>query len=224
MLRRCREKEGKKRAREGGRQGEQSEPARKQRRQSVAVEEGEAGETRADAEADADVDADVEQQRRQRQDESESVVEQVQLVPEWRLRATLLCMPLVPLSFIAYAWLVEFHTPIPYPVISLFFAGFSSIWVYSATLSYIIDSSVGMASSAVSLNALFRGVAAFAASEVAQPLLDTVGNGVLYSIWTGLLIAALLTVGGICWRGKEWRERAERRRRRRRRSDEGQER
>lgn len=136
---------------------------------------------------------------------------EVEMVPEWRLRATLLCMPFVPLSFLAYAWTVEERVPVYWPVIVLFCAGFSSIWVYSATLSYIIDSSTGMASSAVSLNALFRGAAAFIASEVAQPILDSVGNGVLYSIWAGLLAISVGTIAGICWKGKGWRENAVRR-------------
>lgn len=79
-------------------------------------------------------------------------------IPEWRLRATLAAMPLIPASFIAYAWTVDKAVPIYGPCIVLFMAGFSSIWLYSCTLSYIVDSSVGMASSAVSCNSAARGI------------------------------------------------------------------
>ena len=42
------------------------------------------------------------------------------------------------------------------------------LWVYSATLAYIVDSNVGRATSAVAVNSLARGLFAFVASESAQ--------------------------------------------------------
>lgn len=65
-----------------------------------------------------------------------------------------------------------------------------------------------MASSAVSCNSLFRGIIAFVSSEVAEPLLNSIGNGWLYTIWTIILICALFCLLVTCWKGNEWKERA----------------
>lgn len=128
------------------------------------------------------------------------------LVPEARIRATFVAMPLLPLAYLAYGWTVQYQVPVYGPCIVMFFAGLSVIWLYSPNLTYIVDSSVGMASSAVSCNSAARGIAGFVATQTAQPLLDSIGNGPLYSIWTGLLIMAELALLIVWKRGRRWRE------------------
>ncbi|KAK9895179.1 MFS general substrate transporter [Cystobasidium minutum MCA 4210] len=129
-------------------------------------------------------------------------------VPEHRLRATLAPMPLIPLALIAYAWTVQEHVPIYGPVISLFLAGVSAVWVYSCVLAYIVDSATGMASTAVSCNSLFRGVTGFVASQAGEPILTSVGNGPLYTGWAILMLLAEVSLILVCFKGQQWRERA----------------
>ena len=66
-----------------------------------------------------------------------------------------------------------------------------------------------MASSAVSVNSMSRGIFGFIASEVAEPLLTSIGNGWLYTIWTFLNIFALGMIVIVCFKGRRWRERAD---------------
>lgn len=128
------------------------------------------------------------------------------LVPEARIRATLIAMPLLPLAYMAYAWTVEYKVAVYWPCIVLFLGGVAIIWIYSVSLTYIVDSSTGMASSAVSCNSAARGIGGFVATQSAQPLLNAIGNGPLYSIWTGLLIIAELALLIVWKKGRRWRE------------------
>ena len=134
-------------------------------------------------------------------------------------------MPLLPLSSVAYAWLVEFKVHVAAVCVALFFAGFLSVsvytlsislspkliriahsWIYSSTLAYVVDANVGRSSTAVACNSCFRGSLGFVAAEIAVPLQNSIGDGGLYTVWGGLLVLA----SGLIWllirKGKEWRE------------------
>lgn len=104
--------------------------------------------------------------------------------------------------------------------------GCFSSCIYSSTLAYIVDANVGRSSSAVATNSAFRGLFAFIASEVAVPLQvrftassifngllttiqDTIGDGGLYSVWTGLAILAELLILLVWWKGGAWRQKWE---------------
>ncbi|KAJ8690654.1 hypothetical protein PTI98_012064 [Pleurotus ostreatus] len=52
----------------------------------------------------------------------------------------------------------------------LFLNGFFSIWIYASTLAYIVDANNGRSSTAMASNSAFRGISAFAATEIAVPL------------------------------------------------------
>lgn len=81
-------------------------------------------------------------------------------------------------------------------------------WIYSTTLAYIVDANVGRSGTAVATNSAFRGLSAFVAAEVAVPIQDAIGDGGLYSIWTGLMVFAELLILLVIWKGKYWREKA----------------
>lgn len=130
--------------------------------------------------------------------------------PEARIMSVRLPMLLCPFTFIGYAWSAHYHTHIAIPIVCLVLLGFSLFWIYSSTLSYVVDSNTGRSSGAVACNSAIRGLFAFIASEVAGPLQDAVGDGPLYTGWAVLLIfgqLALLTVGykGKAWRDPDWR-------------------
>lgn len=107
------------------------------------------------------------------------------------------------------AWTTDKTVPIYGPVIALFISGVGVVWVYSCVLAYIVDSAIGMASTAISCNSLFRGVTAFVASEVAEPILSSVGNGPLYTGWAVLLVLAEAALIAACFRGQRWKEKSE---------------
>lgn len=63
-----------------------------------------------------------------------------------------------------------------------------------------------MASSAVSCNSAFRGISGFVASQSGEPLLTAIGNGLLYTIWSIILLFACLSLVMVAWKGEGWRE------------------
>jgi hypothetical protein len=150
--------------------------------------------------------------------------------PETRLASTKGALLFFPLPVIAYGWLAQEHIHVASICVALFFAGFFSMcvahsslptccadllfvrsWIYASTLAYIVDANTGRSASAVATNSLFRGVMACIFSELAVPLQTALGDGGLYSLWTGLviLLEALLLL--VLYRGGRWRERAEER-------------
>ncbi|EPQ54769.1 MFS general substrate transporter [Gloeophyllum trabeum ATCC 11539] len=128
---------------------------------------------------------------------------------EMRLESTKATMVILPLAVVAYGWLVEKHVHIAAVCIALFFCGFSSIWMYSSTLAYIVDANVGRSSTAVACNSMFRGVFAFVATEVAVPLDNAIGEGGFYSLWAGLMLVTEVLLLLVWWKGGQWRESAE---------------
>ncbi|TDL23222.1 MFS general substrate transporter [Rickenella mellea] len=130
--------------------------------------------------------------------------------PEMRLESAKYAMPFLPLSCVAYAWLCQEKVHVAAVCVSLFLAGFFTIWIYSSTLAYIVDANTGRSSTAIATNSSFRGIAGFVAAEVAAPLQDSIGDGGLYTIWAGLLVITELLILLVIWKGEKWREHANR--------------
>ncbi|KZT53351.1 MFS general substrate transporter [Calocera cornea HHB12733] len=128
--------------------------------------------------------------------------------PEMRIHSMHVVMPLLPLSALAYAWTAQEKVHIAGPVVCLFVSGFSTMWIYSSTLAYLVDANTGRSSTAIAVNSSFRGTAGFIAAEVAIPLQNAIGDGGLYTLWAGMtaLTVALLLVTER-W-GGQWREKA----------------
>ncbi|KAI0358910.1 MFS general substrate transporter [Trametes cingulata] len=129
-----------------------------------------------------------------------------QRFPEMRLQSTFLGMVFLPPSIIAYGWTVQEKVHIAAPCVFLFLSGLFSVWIYSSTLAYIVDSNAGRSSSAVATNSLFRGLFAFAAAEVAVPLQDNIGDGWMYTLWGGLMALTDVLILLVWWKGRHWRE------------------
>ncbi|KAI6166681.1 vacuolar DHA amino acid exporter [Pisolithus thermaeus] len=126
--------------------------------------------------------------------------------PEMRLESTRVAMWWLPPAVIGYAWVCQEHVHITAICAMLFFSGFFSVWIYSSTLAYIVDSNPGRSSSAVAMNSLVRGVSGFVAAEIAIPLQDAIGDGGLYTAWAGMLLLAELMILLVLYKGRRWRE------------------
>ncbi|KAF8574318.1 vacuolar DHA amino acid exporter [Ramaria rubella] len=135
---------------------------------------------------------------------------------EERLRSTIPMMFVLSPALVAYAWMAEEKVNIGAICVVLFLVGFSSIWIYSSTLAYIVDANVGRSSTAVATNSLFRGFTGFVAAEVAVPLQDALGDGGLYTLWAGIMVIASMFVLLTMKKGAHWREIAEEREKRQR--------
>lgn len=129
--------------------------------------------------------------------------------PEARLRSTLPALPLIPLAVIAYGWLAQYRCHIASICVALFACGFLSIWVYASAMAYVVDANAGRSVMAAACNSLFRGGFAFVFAEACVPLQTAIGDGGLYSLWTGLWIIMGGCIVLVMLKGKGWREHAE---------------
>ncbi|KAH9912334.1 MFS general substrate transporter [Epithele typhae] len=147
---------------------------------------------------------------------------------EMRLASTLVSMPFLPLSVVAYGWVCEQHVHVAAICVFLFLSGLFSIAIYSSTLAYVVDANAGRSASAVAVNSFFRGFTAFVATEVALPLqvravfaqlavsvplmmvrTNAIGDGGLYSLWAGLIVLSEALLLLVWWKGGAWRQKWE---------------
>ncbi|KAJ3766891.1 vacuolar DHA amino acid exporter [Lentinula raphanica] len=131
--------------------------------------------------------------------------------PEMRLRCTVHGLVIFPLCVIGYAWVIQERVNIAGVCVMLFACGFVSIFVYTSTLAYIVDSNVGRSSSAVALNSCFRGTFAFIFEEIAVPMQDGLGDGWMYTIIAVIMMISGLFTILVMLKGAQWRREAEER-------------
>ncbi|KAG1776354.1 major facilitator superfamily domain-containing protein [Suillus placidus] len=128
---------------------------------------------------------------------------------EMRLESSKLAMLWLPLSVIGYAWVCEKHVNVAVICVMLVLIGFTSIWMYTGTLAYLVDANPGCSCTAVAANSSFRGSLAFVSIMIAVPLQDALGDGWLYSVWAGVLVATELLVLLVLCKGESWRRESE---------------
>ncbi|KAL7413574.1 major facilitator superfamily domain-containing protein [Mrakia frigida] len=126
--------------------------------------------------------------------------------PEMRLKSMFAAIPVMIGSFLGYAWTAQEKVHIAAPVVFLFFAGFSIMVIYASALAFMVDSNVGRSSAAVACNSFFRGLFAFVLSECALPIRDHIGDGGLYTLFSGLLTISSGVFVLLAYHGKEWRD------------------
>lgn len=132
---------------------------------------------------------------------------------EMRLESSKLAMLWLPPFVVGYAWVCEKHVHVAVICIMLIFIGFTSIWIYTSTLSYLVDANPGRSCTAVATNSSFRGSLAFVSIMVAVPLQDALGDGGLYTAWAGVLVVMELLVVLVLRKGESWRRESEERER-----------
>ncbi|KAG1818699.1 major facilitator superfamily domain-containing protein [Suillus subaureus] len=130
---------------------------------------------------------------------------------EMRLQSSTLGMLWLPPAVIGYAWVCEKHVNVAVICVMLVLIGFSSIWMYTCTLAYLVDANPGRSCTAVATNNSFRGSLAFVSVVIAVPLQNALGDGGLYTVWAGILIVTELMVILVLRKGESWRKEGEER-------------
>ncbi|KAG1745209.1 major facilitator superfamily domain-containing protein [Suillus lakei] len=133
--------------------------------------------------------------------------------PEMRLQSSKLAMLWIPLFVVGYAWVCEKHVNVAVICILLILIGFSSIWMYTTTLAYLVDANSGRSCTVVATNSSFRGSLASVSIMIAVPLQDALGDGGLYTVWAGVLVMTELLVMLVLRKGESWRRESEERER-----------
>ncbi|KAG1760780.1 major facilitator superfamily domain-containing protein [Suillus occidentalis] len=128
---------------------------------------------------------------------------------EMRLEGSKLAMLWLPPFVVGYAWVCEKHVHVAVICIMLVLIGFSSIWIYTSTLAYLVDANPGRSCSAVATNSSFRGSLAFVSVLIAVPLQNALGDGGLYTAWAGVLVVTELLVLLVLRKGESWRRESE---------------
>ncbi|KAG1823574.1 major facilitator superfamily domain-containing protein [Suillus subaureus] len=130
---------------------------------------------------------------------------------EMRLESSKLAMLWLPPFVVGYAWVCEKHVHVAVICVMLLLIGFSSIWMYTSTLAYLVDANPGRSCSAVATNSSVRGSLAFVSVLIAVPLQDVLGDGGLYSAWAGVMVVMELLVILVLQKGESWRKESEER-------------
>ncbi|KAG2049045.1 vacuolar DHA amino acid exporter [Suillus hirtellus] len=128
---------------------------------------------------------------------------------EIRLESSLLGMPWLPPAVIGYAWVCEKHVNVAVICVMLILIGFSSTWMSTSLLAYLVDANPGRSCTAVATNSSFRGSLAFVSVITAVPLQNILGDGGLYTVWAGILIVTELLVILVLRKGESWRKEGE---------------
>jgi MFS family permease len=102
-----------------------------------------------------------------------------------------------PLGILMYGWTVDKGLFVIVPEIGMFFLGFGMMLAFSTVTTYLIDAVPGRSSSAVAMNNLIRNILACIGTVIGKPLIEALGNGVLFSIISGLCFASSICIWAI---------------------------
>ncbi|KAM7190721.1 Major facilitator superfamily domain containing protein [Naviculisporaceae sp. PSN 640] len=129
-------------------------------------------------------------------------------LPEDRMRENMwLAATLYPGALIWYGWTAEkgLHTAVL--VTGTFFFGCGSMLVFGAVTTMLTEFMPHRSSGGVAVNNFVRNIFSCLGAVVAQPLMDTLGNGKLFTI---VGVFALVTGNAAVWllrrNGKRWRD------------------
>jgi MFS family permease len=102
-----------------------------------------------------------------------------------------------PLGFLVYGWTVDKGLFVVIPEIGTFFFGFGMMIIFATVTTYLIDAVPGRSSSAVAMNNLIRNAVACIGAIIAKPLIEVLGNGILFSILAGISLASSASIWAI---------------------------
>ncbi|KAG0634808.1 major facilitator superfamily domain-containing protein [Tuber brumale] len=113
-----------------------------------------------------------------------------------------------PSGLICYGWIVQqgYHWAAPLPFAFIF--GFGSMLVIGVTTTMLTEFVPGRASSTIAVNNFVRSIFASIGGVVAEPIINAVGDGWLFTILGTLALAALSVIWAMHRYGPKWRAEA----------------
>ena len=129
------------------------------------------------------------------------------LLPEDRMRENAyIAAAMYPLALVLYGWIASYGQHWIIAAIANFFFGIGSMVIFSCSTTMLTEFMPKKSSSGVALNNFVRNIFSCIGGIVASPLIDTIGNGWLF---TGLGVWALGS-GSVVWAlrrfGPKWRD------------------
>jgi MFS family permease len=131
---------------------------------------------------------------------------QLILIPEDRMRENAyVAAVLYPLALIVYGWIAKYGLHWIIAAIANFFFGVGSMIIFSCVTTMLTEFMPKKSSSGVAINNFVRNIFSCVGGIVGSPLINTIGNGWLF---TGLGVWALGS-GAVVWAlrrfGPKWR-------------------
>ena len=117
----------------------------------------------------------------------------------------------MPAALLWYGWTAEFHLHWSIPVVANFFFGAGSMLLLAAATTMLTEFMPKKASNGVALNNFVRNVFSFAGTLLAEPLIDAIGNGALFSILAGVAAVSCFVIILMRVYGERWRADMDRR-------------
>ncbi|KXJ87628.1 major facilitator superfamily domain-containing protein [Microdochium bolleyi] len=109
------------------------------------------------------------------------------VLPEDRMQENVwIAAVMVPVSFILFGWTVQYGVHPAAPMVATFFFGIGSMLIFGAVNTMLTEFMPNNASSGVALNNFVRNLFTCVGSIIAQPLLDVMGQGGLFTLLAGL--------------------------------------
>lgn len=129
------------------------------------------------------------------------------LIPEDRMRENAyMAAAVYPLALVLYGWIANYGQHWIIAAIANFFFGVGSMIIFSCSTTMLTEFMPKKSSNGVALNNFVRNIFSCVGGVVASPLIDTIGNGWLF---TGLGVWALGS-GSVVWAlrrfGPKWRD------------------
>lgn len=127
--------------------------------------------------------------------------------PEDRLRENAwVGAMLMPVALLWYGWTANFGVFWVAPIIANFFFGAGSMLIFAAATTMLTEFMPKKASSGVALNNFVRNIFAFLGTFLAEPLINAIGNGWLFTILALIAFIASPIIYFMKKRGSKWRE------------------
>ena len=128
--------------------------------------------------------------------------------PEDRMRENAwIAAILYPCALIWYGWAAEHHTFWPIPLTAIFFFGLGSMLIFSVATTMLTEFMPRKASSGVAVNNFIRNIFSCVGAVVAQPLIEAIGNGWLFTGMGVIAAASSAVVWAMRRFGPRWKER-----------------
>ncbi|KAF8453730.1 major facilitator superfamily domain-containing protein [Kalaharituber pfeilii] len=113
---------------------------------------------------------------------------------------------LFPIGLLWYGWTVTRVEQWIVPVLATFFFGFGGMIVFGMCTTMLTEFVPGKSSSAVAVQNLIRNMLACIGAIITAPLLDALGEGILFSILAGLGFLSMSIIWLMRKYGPKWRE------------------
>ncbi|CAK7564001.1 MAG: hypothetical protein SEPTF4163_001884 [Sporothrix epigloea] len=121
-------------------------------------------------------------------------------------------LPMVPmliggvLTVIAYGWVLEYHAPLPVPLVLLFFVGLMVVGSFNILSTLIVDLYPQAPATAVAAVNLVRCLMGAGMTAFIETMIVRLGRGWNFTFWALLLVVASPSMYIVLRWGPEWRE------------------